>query len=79
MTSMKALVLKAYKQFAYEEVPAQEEFRTLLPSTVNLLGKPRLDFYAEAKAPSTALVIATGEERRFANVLLTIGVVRATR
>jgi L-fucose mutarotase len=60
-------------------VPAQEEFRTLLPSTVNLLGKPRLDFYAEAKAPSTALVIATGEERRFANVLLTIGVVRTTR
>ena len=39
--------------------------------------KARHDFYAEARSADTALAIATGEQRRFANVLLTIGVVRA--
>lgn len=37
---------------------------------------PRHDFYAQARGADTALVIATGEQRRFANVLLTIGVIR---
>jgi L-fucose mutarotase len=59
-----------------EAVAIQEEFRKILPATASLTGKPRLDFYAAAKSSSTALVIATGEERRFANVLLTIGVIR---
>ena len=31
---------------------------------------------AKAKDPSTSPVIATGEQRRFANLLLTIGVVK---
>jgi L-fucose mutarotase len=35
-----------------------------------------MEFYQEAKSPDTALVIATGEQRRFANLLLTIGVVK---
>lgn len=51
------------------------EIRTLL-STVALELVPRHDFYALARGNDTALVIATGEQRRFANVLLTIGVVR---
>ena len=44
-----------------------------LPVRVDLI--KRADFYAEARAPRTALVIATGEQRRFANLLLTVGVV----
>jgi L-fucose mutarotase len=34
------------------------------------------DFYAEARSQDTCMVIATGETRRFANILITIGVVK---
>lgn len=37
---------------------------------------PRFDFYSAAGGPDVCLTIATGEERIFANLLLTIGVVR---
>ncbi len=57
-------------------VPLHERLRELLPAPVVVSQRPRHEFYAEARLPATALVIATGEERRFANVLLTIGVVR---
>ena len=33
----------------------------------------REDFYAAAKSPDTLLVIASGETRRFANIILTVG------
>ncbi|CAH0525075.1 RbsD/FucU family protein [Vibrio hippocampi] len=33
----------------------------------------RADFYSAVKSPDTLLVIATGETRRFANILLTVG------
>lgn len=36
----------------------------------------RFEFYSAAGRPSVSLAIATGEERLYANVLLTIGVVR---
>ncbi|GIW01893.1 RbsD/FucU family protein [Roseiflexus sp.] len=50
------------------------EFRALLPHlTLQPLG--RFAFYDAARAPDTALVIATGERRVYANILLTIGVV----
>lgn len=58
-----------------QPVPLHETFRRLLPGNTPVHPRKRLDFYAEAKSPATTLVIATGEERRFANVLLTIGVV----
>lgn len=48
----------------------------ILTRNVPLSGLKRNEFYEEAKSPATALVIATGEEQRFANILLTIGVVR---
>ncbi|MEZ9708298.1 RbsD/FucU family protein [Vibrio breoganii] len=35
----------------------------------------RSDFYNAVKADETLIVIATGEQRRFANILLTIGAV----
>ncbi|MGI6377286.1 MAG: RbsD/FucU domain-containing protein [Anaerolineae bacterium] len=40
------------------------------------LGKMgRFDFYEAARGQDVALVIATGEQRIYANILLTIGVV----
>ena len=51
-----------------------EEFRALLPETeLERLG--RFEFYDMARGPDTALAIATGEQRIYANILLTIGVV----
>jgi L-fucose mutarotase len=50
------------------------DFRALLPETeLRRLG--RIDFYDMARGPDTALAIATGEQRIYANILLTIGVV----
>jgi L-fucose mutarotase len=37
--------------------------------------KKRFEFYDEARSSDTALVIATGEQRVYANILLVIGVV----
>ncbi|HYG23765.1 MAG TPA: RbsD/FucU family protein [Verrucomicrobiae bacterium] len=53
------------------------EFQKLLPDGVRWIKRKRFQFYAEAKSAATTLVIATGEERRFANLLLTIGVIRS--
>ncbi len=58
-------------------VPLQEEFHRLIGEPVRWQRCKRGAFYAEAKSLATVLVIATGEEQRFANVLLTIGVVSA--
>jgi len=56
--------------------PIHDEFRKLLPDGLELTEKKRYDYYSEVKSPETALVIATGEQRRFANLLLTIGVIK---
>lgn len=50
------------------------EFRALLPG-VALQALGRFPFYDAARGPNLALVIATGERRVYANILLTIGVV----
>ena len=57
------------------EPPIFEEFRELLDPNMELYGLSRYDFYAAARGPDLALVIATGERRVYANILLTIGVV----
>jgi L-fucose mutarotase len=51
-----------------------EEFRALLPALA-LEKLSRFDFYARASGSDLALLIATGEQRLYANLLLTIGVV----
>jgi L-fucose mutarotase len=56
--------------------PIFAEFEALLPRGLEIKPLKRSEFYAAAKACDTALAIATGEKRRFANLLLTIGVVR---
>jgi len=57
-----------------EEPGIFAEFRELLPETpLQRLG--RFQFYDMARGPDLALAIATGEQRIYANLLLTIGVV----
>lgn len=58
-----------------EEPSIYAEFRQLLPDDVALEPMERFDFYDEAKREDCCLVIATGEQRVYANILLTIGVV----
>jgi L-fucose mutarotase len=61
--------------YAMEEDPEiWEEFRALLAG-VDLEPLERFAFYETASSDDVALVIATGEQRIYANVLLTIGVV----
>lgn len=58
------------------ELPTPEifaDFERLLPD-VELEGLDRFAFYDAAKSEDTALVIATGDVRTYANLLLTIGV-----
>jgi L-fucose mutarotase len=57
-----------------EEPPIYEEVRQLVPG-VPLQPLGRFDFYDAARSPDVALAIATGEQRLYANVLITIGVV----
>ena len=52
-----------------------DEFRRLLPADLGLAPLERFAFYAAARDENVDLVIATGEERVYANILLTIGVV----
>lgn len=54
--------------------PIFAEFRRLLPS-LELTKHMRFPFYDLARTADVALVIATGEQRVYANLLLTIGVV----
>ena len=51
------------------------EFRAILPADLELQKLGRFEFYDAARDPDTALVIATGEQRIYANLLLTVGVV----
>jgi hypothetical protein len=59
---------------AGEEPPIFGEFRSIL-SNMELYILRRFEFYDAARGPDLALVIATGERRIYANILLTIGVV----
>ena len=52
------------------------EFNDLLPE-LELERVERFAFYDLARTPDVGLVIATGEERVYANIMLTIGVVTA--
>jgi L-fucose mutarotase len=50
------------------------DFRKLLPAGLALQVSKRYPFYDLARDPDCSLVIATGEQRIYANILLTIGV-----
>ena len=50
------------------------DFRELLPDN-ELTRLGRFEFYDMARSPDCALAIATGEQRTYSNILVTIGVV----
>lgn len=51
-----------------------QEFARVLPSTP-FTRTSRFDFYDQARKSDVGIVVATGEARVYANILLTIGVV----
>jgi len=57
------------------EPPIFASFRSILPQGVPLQPLGRYAFYEAARSPNVALVLATGEQRIYANILVTIGVV----
>lgn len=62
-----------------EDPPIWNEFRTLFRDnglSENLVKVERFAFYEAAGTKDVCLTIATGEERIYANLLLTIGVVK---
>lgn len=62
-----------------EAPPIHTDFRSILPDGLSLQPLNRQAFYDAVRLDAdTALVIATGEQRIFANIILTIGVVPPT-
>jgi L-fucose mutarotase len=62
-------------QFALtEDPPIWREFRQILGG-VELSKIERFKFYDLTSQPDVCLTVATGEQRIYANILLTIGVV----
>ena len=57
-----------------ENVPAHEGFRLALAQDVTWSELGRFKFYDECRTEDVAIVIATGEQRIYANLLLTVGV-----
>lgn len=51
----------------------EREYRDILSEIATFDYVERNDFYALSKSSDTMLVIASGETRRFANILLTVG------
>jgi L-fucose mutarotase len=78
----KAEVMEPMKTGPYalkEDPPIWNEFRQILHDAavdVELEKVERFKFYEVAGAPDVCLTIATGEGRIYANLLLTIGVVK---
>ena len=57
------------------EPPIFGSFRRILPEDVLLRPLERFAFYDAARSENVALVIATGEQRVYANIVITIGVI----
>lgn len=53
-----------------------DEYKAMLDDDLKWTEMERWSFYDKIKSPDTTLAIATGEQRRFANLLLTVGVVK---
>ncbi len=60
-----------------EKVSAHDGFRLALAEDVAWTELGRLEFYQACGTHDVAIVIATGEQRVFANLLLTVGVLVA--
>jgi L-fucose mutarotase len=58
------------------EPPQFDAYRAILPQGLGLQPLGRFAFYDTARMGDVALVIATGDPRPYANILLTLGVFR---
>jgi L-fucose mutarotase len=70
--------MKAGPYAMKNDPPIFEEFRRILKArnaSLDLTRVERMAFYELAGTPDVALTIATGEQKIYANILLTIGVV----
>jgi len=67
---------------AFVMVPPDESDQPIFAEFKKLLGDneltklQRLEFYDKAREPDTALIIATGDQRNWANLLLTMGFIK---
>ncbi|WP_409342492.1 RbsD/FucU family protein [Paenibacillus sp. MBLB4367] len=59
-----------------EEPAIFAEFRRLLGPELPLHPRGRFDFYGAGKEPNVKIAVVTGEQRIYANVLITMGVVQ---
>ncbi|RRR95631.1 RbsD or FucU transport [Glycomyces terrestris] len=59
-------------------VPAHEGYRAALGAEVPFEEVERFAFYDLARTADTAVVVATGDRRQYANLLLTVGVAGVT-
>lgn len=55
------------------EVEAHREYRRVLGEGVPFASTDRWSFYDLARSPDVGLIIATGDRRLYANVVLTVG------
>jgi len=55
-------------------IPAHAGFRERLESNASWQELGRFDFYDACRSPDLALLVATGDQRIYTNLLLTIGV-----
>ena len=55
------------------EQSVHNEFQEILGEQITLKRQKRFEFYQEVKSDDTCLAIATGETKRFANILIVIG------
>jgi L-fucose mutarotase len=53
--------------------PVRERYRALIDPAVAMDTLPRKDFYQACRSGDVAATIATGDQRHYANVLLTVG------
>lgn len=58
------------------EQPVHTAYRAILGTSIPVSGFKRMEFYELAESKDTCVAIATGETRRFANLLLTVGVIK---
>lgn len=57
-----------------EFLPVHDEYRRMLGDDVPVTIMERFEFYEACRSGDLALLVATGEDRIYANLLLTIGV-----
>ena len=72
---IEAATLMSPDDASHPEPAAHRALAAVLPDGIDVRRVPRTAFYELARSPDVALVIASGDLRTYANVLLTIGVV----